>query len=357
MKWMFLNPGWLALLICCLIVALVYFAHDCDPLAFVIMGSRFAQADPSGAMGYDGQFAYYIAKDPVGALAHLDNPSYRYQRILYPFLARLLAIGEPALIPWTLLLINIVSITLSTELLGRMLGRYGLHPYIALLLPLWLGQIFALRADLNEPLCIFLVVVALWWYEKDQVLLSAIAMTASVLAKEIGLLFLPAVVLVELLRRRWRVVLFYTLPVVLVVAILQVWLYLWVGRPGFNRLSDRFEIIPFYGFICAQPLAARVFLILIFAVPVAALLVLAVFHLVRTWRSVYAWSLLTNCLMIAFLARLSTNDMLAVFRVATGLVVAALLFCAAHRLRRLALVLCAIWLPPSILAVMIPGFL
>ena len=186
MKWMFLNPGWLALLICCLIVALVYFAHDCDPLAFVIMGSRFAQADPSGAMGYDGQFAYYIAKDPVGALAHLDNPSYRYQRILYPFLARLLAIGEPALIPWTLLLINIVSITLSTELLGRMLGRYGLHPYIALLLPIWLGQIFALRADLNEPLCIFLVVVALWWYEKDQVLLSAIAMTASVLAKEIA---------------------------------------------------------------------------------------------------------------------------------------------------------------------------
>jgi hypothetical protein len=37
--------------------------------------------------------------------------------------------------------------------------------------------------------------------------------------------------------------------------------------------------------------------------------------------------------------------------------VAALLLCAAFRLRRLAAFLHAIWLPPSILVVMIPGFL
>jgi hypothetical protein len=228
---------------------------------------------------------------------------------------------------------------------------------MALLLPLWLGQVFALRADLNEPLCIFLIVVALWWYERDQILLSALAMAASVLAKETGFLFLPAVVLVELLRRRWRAAVFYALPVILVFTTLQVGLYIWMGRPGLNRLSQRFEIIPFYGFTFTQPLAARIFLVLIFVVPVAVLLVLAIFHLLRTRRSVYTWSLLTNCLMIVFLTRLTTIDVLAVFRVATGLVVAALLFCAAHGLRRLALVLCAIWLPPLILAAMIPGFL
>jgi hypothetical protein len=48
---------------------------------------------------------------------------------------------------------------------------------------------------------------------------------------------------------------------------------------------------------------------------------------------------------------------LAVFRVATGVIVAALLFCAAHGWRRVAWVLHALWLPPSILALMIPRFL
>jgi hypothetical protein len=357
MKQVLSSPGLLALLICCLIVALVYFTHASDPLAFVIVGSSFMHGDPSGIVGYDGQFAYYIAKDLGGALPHLDNPPYRYQRILYPLLARLLAFGKPALIPWTLLFINIVSVAFSTELLGRMLGRHGLSPYVALLLPLWLGQIFALRADLNEPLCFLLVVVAMWWYEQDQGLLSALAMAASVLTKEAGLLFLPAIVFVRLLQRRWRAALCYGLLVVSAYAALQIWLYVWMGRSGLDRAGDRFERIPFYGFTFVQPMAARVFLVLLFAIPAAVLLGVAVFRLLRDPRSVYAWSLLANCLLIVFLTRLTTVDVLAVFRVATGLVIAALLFCAAHRLRRLALVLCAIWLPPSILVVMIPGFL
>ena len=130
----FLSPGVLAALACCAFVAVVYVTHDCDPLAFVIMGSRFTEGDPSGILGYDGQFAYYIARDPVGARPYLgSNPSYRYQRIVYPMLARFLALGQPALIPWTLLLINIVSISWGTELLGRMLRSHGLSAYLAAL--------------------------------------------------------------------------------------------------------------------------------------------------------------------------------------------------------------------------------
>lgn len=353
----FANPGVLALLFCCLLVAVVYFTHDRDPLAFVIMGARFSEGDLSASKGYDGQFAYYIARDPVGAVDYLDNPAYRYQRILYPMLARLLALGQVELIPWTLLAVNVISISVSTACLGCLLERQGFNPYVALLLPLWLGQVFALRADLNEPLCYLCVLLALWGYERGRHGLAAAALAASVLAKEGGFLFLPPIVLVLRQRRQWRLCLLYILAVLLPYAVLQLGLYAWMGRIGLERASGRFEVIPFYGFTFTQPLAARVFLILLLVGPAAVLLSLAAVRLVRTPQSMSAWALLFNCLFVVFLARRTAIDVLAVFRVATGVVIAALLFCSAHRLRFLARILLAIWLPPVCLAGMIPGFL
>jgi hypothetical protein len=351
------TPGLLALLVCCVIVGVVYFTHGRDPLAFALIGARFASGDPAGVKGYDGQFAYYIAADPVGALARLDNPAYRYQRILYPMLARLLSLGHPAIVPWALVLINVISLSLSAELLGRMLGRRNLSPYLALLLPLWLGQVFALRADLNEPLCYLLVVVTLWLYERERHTLSAGALAASALAKEVGLLFLPSIVLVMALQKRWRLAFRYSLIVCTPYVLLQVLLRGWIGRSGLAGAGGRFERIPFLGFTFSEPLAARFFLVLLVAVPVSGLLALAVRQILQTPRSVYGWALLTNCLFVVFLPRRTTIDVLAVFRVTTGVIVAALPFCAAHGWRRALWMLHAVWLPPSILALMIPGFL
>ena len=42
----------------------------------------------SGNAGYDGQFSLFIAQDPLRAHGYVDNPSYRYGRILYPMTAR-----------------------------------------------------------------------------------------------------------------------------------------------------------------------------------------------------------------------------------------------------------------------------
>lgn len=352
------SPGVLAALACCAFVAVVFATHDYDPLAFVIMGSRFTEGDPSGILGYDGQFAYYIARDPVGARPYLgSNPSYRYQRIIYPMLARALALGQPALIPWTLLLINISAISVGTELLGRMLKAHGLSAWLALILTFWLGQVFALRADLNEPLSYFFAIIALWWYERRRYLPSALAIAASLLTKETGVLFLPAILIVELLKERWKVALVYGLIASMAYAGLQFFLRSWLGLSGLNQLSDRFELIPFYGYVFTEPLAARVFLVLIVVAPAAVLLAIAGLRLVKQPLSVYAWGLMFNCLMIVFIPRQTAFDVLATFRVGTGLVIATLLYCAVHRSRRLAVVLSAIWLPPSMLAVMIPGFM
>jgi hypothetical protein len=162
---------------------------------------------------------------------------------------------------------------------------------------------------------------------------------------------------VELLRKRWKVALVHGLIAFTAYAGLQIFLQLWLGLSGLNQLGDRFELIPFYGYAFTEPPAARVFLVLIVVAPAAMLLAIAGVRLVKQPLSVFAWGLVFNCLIIVFIPRQTAFDVLATFRVGTGLVIATLLYCAVHRSRRLALVLSAVWLPPSILAVMIPGFM
>ncbi len=356
-RFLFAHPGLLALLFCCFFVGILYFAHDCDPMYFVIIGDRFALGDPLGDIGYDGQFAYYIAIDPVGAPALIDAPAYRYQRLLYPMVARMLALGRPEWVPWALVFINIVSISLSTELVGRVLDSAGLNPVQALILPLWLGQLFSLRADLHEPLCFLLVIAALWWYNQGSLWLSALAMAAAVLTKEAAILFLFSIVWVLLLRRRWLSAWRYALVVLLPYVVMQLGLYLWLGQTGFDAQGASLECIPYYGLSFVDPLESQIFLIFFIAIPVTLLLIMAGWQIQRTLYSESAWALMLNCLFIIFLPRWSFVDVLAVFRLSTGVVVAFLFLCAEHRLRWLLLTLHIIWLLPTGLAVFSLGFL
>src|SRR5580765_5904599 len=73
---------------------LLLWQHGFNPLALAEIGDGFANGQPMSSLtGYDGQFAYWLAIDPSPAAAanHFDTPAYRYQRILYPLLARALA--------------------------------------------------------------------------------------------------------------------------------------------------------------------------------------------------------------------------------------------------------------------------
>ncbi|MBI5085149.1 MAG: hypothetical protein HZB13_11195 [Acidobacteria bacterium] len=61
----------------------------------LLRGERLAVAH--GSPGYDGQFYHYMAHDPWGVRrfdAHVDDPGYRYRRILMPALAWALALGR-----------------------------------------------------------------------------------------------------------------------------------------------------------------------------------------------------------------------------------------------------------------------
>src|SRR6266436_1733061 len=91
-----LRPAGLIAVLLVAYVALNLFQNGLNPLALADLGDGFSNGRPIDKVeGYDGQFSYWLAVDPSPAAAgtHFDVPAYRYQRILYPLLARALALG------------------------------------------------------------------------------------------------------------------------------------------------------------------------------------------------------------------------------------------------------------------------
>ncbi len=63
----FFRPASLVLMLCLIYLGVIAFKYR-DVLEFVRIGSRFDNTLYSrDAEGYDGQFAYYIARDPLNA--------------------------------------------------------------------------------------------------------------------------------------------------------------------------------------------------------------------------------------------------------------------------------------------------
>ncbi|MEJ2305710.1 MAG: hypothetical protein P8Y14_29660 [Anaerolineales bacterium] len=133
--------GLFACLMATSIVVAVLASHNWNPKEFIFEGSSFKNGDQDENLGYDGQFAYYIVLDPWGAAPRTDLAAYRYQRVLYPLSVWLLAIGgQPFLVPWAMILINIIAITAATIFLGEILVSNGaVQAWHALVFPLIAG--------------------------------------------------------------------------------------------------------------------------------------------------------------------------------------------------------------------------
>jgi hypothetical protein len=183
-------------------VAIVLVRYDWDPMAFVMEGTRFRQGVPDGTWGYDGQFAYYIALDPLNAPPWMDHDAYRYQRILYPALVWVFSLGgQPVLIPWAMIAINLVCILAATWLLSGMLAKRGAPAWVALSFVFFIGVFVALRGNLLEPLAISLSLLGLAFSYRAKWLWAGLAFSLAILAKEMALAFLLGVVAWLLLRQ------------------------------------------------------------------------------------------------------------------------------------------------------------
>ncbi len=325
-----------------------------DPLVFADIGTKYRYGTVRGSDGYDGQFTYFIAlhPSPAGVAPHLDAPAYRYQRILTPLVARAVALGNPALIPWTLVALNLAYQAAAVVVLGKMLARRGAPTWPALLFGLWVGLVAGVRLDLSEPLALLLVLLALWsaeslgtnasqglWPARAATWLPGTLLAASLLAKETMLPFAVGWAAMPLFEKKWRRAVLRVL-VLAPYVLMQAWLWATFGRTGLTSGgagSTSFEYLPLAGLLRIAAASLPVFLIMLIVLTPGIILP----ALLSLWAGVRAQLrapvrlttivLLLNAAMVTVAPFSTFREPLGITRLASGMIVCILLFAAESR--------------------------
>ncbi len=295
-------------------------------LDFVHLGTVWSQHNPAGTWGYDGQFYYQIARNPLEAFKYMDNASFRYQHILYGVVVGALSLGQPVLIPYMLLFVNLLSVVVSVEIVSRLLVKHGLSPWFSLAMGLYFGQAAATMFDTAEPFTYLLVCIGVWMLEEKHLTWAALLMGLATLSREIAVLFPAGYALYFLIRKDWQAFVRFT-----VLGILPLLLFLLILRFIFGATGVTFtrplEHIPFAGiFFYTQVPRKFWLLILLMLLPTMGGWMLIGRELLRRKFGQVFFVLLANLALITFMSHSSYNDLVSSGRIATGLVLAVLLY-------------------------------
>jgi hypothetical protein len=346
----------LAISLCYVLITLA--RYDFDPLYFALIGTRYDPGLPDGRPGYDGQFAYQIAKDPLNGWRKIDVPAYRYQRIVYPLAARVAALGQPALTPWALILVNVAALTVGTWLTEGILRHFKMSRWYALAFGLSAGTLMAVRLDLTESLAYALAQGGVLLALKERWRSAAVLFAVAALTKEMTLAFPAAIGLVYVWRREWSRALAFSAMVLLPFTLWQLVLWQWFGQPGLGSGGDMatpFEIVPLRGLWSIAWLDVRVFALLAaMMIPLAVIPGLISLWVAgrQVWRraiDVPALILLLNALLILITPQSTFREPLAMARYIVGLICAVLLYAASRRSKR-ALNYALLWMFTLLLA-------
>lgn len=231
-------------------------------LAYNDLGRIFAvraglQAEAIAPIGYDGQFYYYMARDPsvIGACARsesvcaIDASPLREERILYPMTARLVALGDPAAIHVALYVIDFVSIVLTALLVGRMCVEAGASRWLGAAAGLFCGELLALLHDLADPYGVLWAVLAVYLLRKNRPFWCGLAVGAALLTREQLVIALPLLALPWVARREWWRVLAFAVPALMPFLAWQAVLRALFGRWGLagSVTTTRGLRLPFLG--------------------------------------------------------------------------------------------------------------
>jgi hypothetical protein len=343
-----IRTFWPAVFVLIILTGYVLFRlsiNNWDPVGLAEIGTIYQDGDENGSEGYDGQFAYYIAinPNPKEVSIQLDVPAYRYQRILYPLLARFLSFTQTTCIPWTLIILNVLSQVVGTAILCTILLDHQIPVRYSLIYGLWAGLVVGVGTDLYEPLSFTLILAAMVARRKEKHWLTAMFLTGSMFAKETAVLFWAAMVLADLTsKKRISGLLLSILPGVLY-GIWQGFLYLQFGAFGLGSggaMATPFEWIPYGGFfrIASAGIEVLVLYTVIFG-PTIILpdlwgIITSIRFLLKGRLDFDNWALLLNTLFIMFLPFSTFREPLGLIRVSTGMVLIIIIFAAKYGMRR-----------------------
>jgi hypothetical protein len=189
--------------------------HD-NATGFVLFGQQWVQFThpPRGALinspgGYDGQFFYIQAKDPLVLRAQTvaafrgANEAFRLQRVAYPALAWVLAAGRQSALPWSMLALNVLVVLLITGGFAVYARDRGWSAWWALAVGLLAGFLTGTLRDLSDPLAVASALGGLMMWRGGRRWWAAALLTVAVLAREPMTLALLAIA-VDAGLRWWR---------------------------------------------------------------------------------------------------------------------------------------------------------
>ncbi|MBI5667540.1 MAG: hypothetical protein HZC41_05990 [Chloroflexi bacterium] len=360
-----LSPWQVALALAVVYLAVILVANGGDWKTFVTIGDCWSscvgnrRCPPGTTNGYDGQYAYSIARNPANAAPCLDVPAYRYQRILLPLLGRALAFGNPDWIPAAFVVINLAALAVGVALLEKLLAAQRVSRWYALVYGLFVGIFMSVRLSTTEPLAYGLVIAGIWFGQRGRFGWQALALLAAAFAKEMALTFVAGYLLFYALERCWRRAVWLALAIGVPFALWQLALFGWLGAFGVGSGgggNSPFEIIPFNGFwrTAYDPtgslpafLLLSLFVVPGVIVPAAWGVWAAARDLWRGRRHPYTCLLLVNAALMAFIPFSTYREPLGILRVMAGLVLAHLLYAALRHPRRRPLVYSPLWLALS----------
>jgi hypothetical protein len=306
-----------------------------SPLDFAHLGYHFCQCPAKAAIGYDGQFYYYMAVDPVHASSHMDSAPYRYQRIFYPLAVWALSLGgQASLAAWWLLLLNVLGALAGTAALAVLLQRRGLSPWFSLIFGLYFGQFAAITHDVPDGLAASFVVFAALAADREHWKTCAFWLAIAGLTRETTLLFAAGAALNALFQKRpGRAGLLLSAAVP--EALWLVALRLIFGKTGLSFSGAKVaSSTPFAGF-ASIPVGSPRFLItlVVLIIPaVVALIWIAREVARRTWKAAPGWLFVTlvSAGLVIFLNNLVYDDLASSSRVTISLSLGWLLYASAR---------------------------
>nr|HID12411.1 hypothetical protein [Anaerolineae bacterium] len=288
--------------------------------------------------GYDGQYFYYIARDPFLRSPHHLTNAYRYGRVGYPLLVWLTSLGSARLLPYTLVLVNLASVALGTAAVVGLLRDWSLSPWLALLYGLNPGHILSIQMDLPDAMAVDFGVLGLYFWKRERRVLAVVAFALAVLARETAALFLIPAALFSLRERCPRQV---AIPGLALVpwAMWQLYILAKLGQiPLIAGSGNKFDL-PFVGMAqtilniqwqCSLPDLIRQTIVLPIMVLAIAALLLASFKLSKRYDMFNA-ALLLHALLAIYTDIDSWNRFSSAGRVFIGLFPLSLLGYGAYR--------------------------
>jgi len=192
--------------------------------------------------GYDGQLYYFMAQDYRNNVDGL-----RYQRIIYPTLAKIFAFNLDQFIPYTLILVNLASILIGTFFFIKLISLRQANLGYAYLWAFNPGYLYGFMRNLAEPLMITLVLIGIYCLYKKKIFWSSLFFAISILTKEVAITIVFPLILFYLIKKQWKNFSAITLSVIPFI-IWGVILCFNFGYSGFLMSSSQITI-PFIGFI------------------------------------------------------------------------------------------------------------